>query len=284
MSSEVGTGKRERKQTSFYEVEPEKEGRKTAIVQGNGKALAESPFFVAELEKLRGDDELVKGLHSLMFGHAGKKTETKKNLRAFSGFAPSDDLEDRVKRLNERKKLWTVSNLKAALSLFGVEKSGDREALCRRLVDFLAKPEPHQATKGSRKRSNSSATGKGKGKGKTGEQPRKKRALSGFMLFSNATRAEVKADSPGLAFADVGRQLGERWRQLSEADKQVWLDRATSAAAEAAVEDAVNNGSDGEEEENELEEEGQGGDEGAEDDPFKSDVDNDDNNDNNNDE
>lgn len=46
-----------------------------------------------------------------------------------------------------------------------------------------------------------------------------KRALSGFMRFSQKMRPEVMRENPGIAFGDVGRRLGEKWRSLSAGEK-----------------------------------------------------------------
>jgi hypothetical protein len=49
---------------------------------------------------------------------------------------------------------------------------------------------------------------------------RKARKPSGFMKFSSKERKSVMAENPNIAFADVGRELGKRWRALSEAEKK----------------------------------------------------------------
>jgi hypothetical protein len=49
---------------------------------------------------------------------------------------------------------------------------------------------------------------------------RKARKPSGFMKFSAKERKSVMAENPNIAFADVGRELGKRWRALSEAEKK----------------------------------------------------------------
>jgi HMG (high mobility group) box len=46
-----------------------------------------------------------------------------------------------------------------------------------------------------------------------------KRAMSGFMKFSQKMRPEVMRENPGIAFGDVGRRLGEKWRALSATEK-----------------------------------------------------------------
>ena len=58
------------------------------------------------------------------------------------------------------------------------------------------------------------------GSGKAKSTTRKARKPSGFMKFSARERKSVMAENPNIAFADVGRELGKRWRALSEAEKK----------------------------------------------------------------
>ncbi|PWA40734.1 FACT complex subunit SSRP1 [Artemisia annua] len=53
-----------------------------------------------------------------------------------------------------------------------------------------------------------------------------KRAMSGFMFFSQLERENVKKDNPGIAFTDIGRVLGERWSKLSAGEKEPYEARA----------------------------------------------------------
>ena len=46
-----------------------------------------------------------------------------------------------------------------------------------------------------------------------------KKPLSGFLLFSREMRPKVRADDPGISFADMSKRLGELWRGLSDAEK-----------------------------------------------------------------
>ncbi|URD86576.1 hypothetical protein MUK42_28561 [Musa troglodytarum] len=46
-----------------------------------------------------------------------------------------------------------------------------------------------------------------------------KRAMSGFMFFSNAERENLKKGNPGMSFTDVGRALGERWKKMTAEEK-----------------------------------------------------------------
>ena len=41
----------------------------------------------------------------------------------------------------------------------------------------------------------------------------------GFLGFSREMRPKVRADDPGISFADMSKRLGELWRGLSDAEK-----------------------------------------------------------------
>ena len=47
------------------------------------------------------------------------------------------------------------------------------------------------------------------------------------MLFSNTVREKVKAENPGIAFLDLGKKLGEMWRDMEPELKQGYIDQAT---------------------------------------------------------
>jgi hypothetical protein len=143
MSEKVGTetGKRVKRQTEFFKTEtkPKQQERKTS--SGDGTSLGDYPFFVEQVAKLKGDDEVLKGLHTIIYNTPGKKLEVKKHLKVFNGFHKDANLESLTEKVVEKKKQWTVANLKTALGLFGLEKGGEREVLCKRLVEYLATPE-----------------------------------------------------------------------------------------------------------------------------------------------
>ncbi|RRT74676.1 hypothetical protein B296_00002170 [Ensete ventricosum] len=83
-----------------------------------------------------------------------------------------------------------------------------------------------------------SAKGKSKDGDEEGSKKRKpkrkkdpnapKRAMSGFMFFSNAEREvssvfhlqNLKKGNPGMSFTDVGRALGERWKKMTAEEKE----------------------------------------------------------------
>lgn len=46
-----------------------------------------------------------------------------------------------------------------------------------------------------------------------------KRSLSAYMFFANENRDIVRAENPGISFGQVGKLLGDKWKQLSAEDK-----------------------------------------------------------------
>ncbi|KAK9380275.1 high mobility group box domain-containing protein [Kockiozyma suomiensis] len=53
-----------------------------------------------------------------------------------------------------------------------------------------------------------------------------KRSLSAYMFFANEQRETVRSENPGIAFGQVGKLLGERWKALSAKDKIPYETRA----------------------------------------------------------
>jgi len=62
-----------------------------------------------------------------------------------------------------------------------------------------------------------------------------KRGLSAYMFFANEQRENVRNENPGIAFGQVGKVLGERWKALSEKQRQPY--EAKAAADKKRYED-----------------------------------------------
>ena len=61
------------------------------------------------------------------------------------------------------------------------------------------------------KRGNTRKTRKAQAGGKRGANP--------FMKFAAKERKNIMGQNPGMAMTDVGKELGKRWRSLSDAEK-----------------------------------------------------------------
>jgi hypothetical protein len=92
------------------------------------------------LGKFSEDDDVIKALHSIMFGGLGSKGQRKKTLRKFNGFDSSTDVLQIESKILDNKKKWTIPLLKSALEIFGLEKSGARPELCSRIANYLMNP------------------------------------------------------------------------------------------------------------------------------------------------
>eukprot|EP00466_Bigelowiella_natans_P017329 jgi/Bigna1/91639/estExt_fgenesh1_pg.C_1100021 len=50
----------------------------------------------------------------------------------------------------------------------------------------------------------------------------KKRAPGAFIIYSNSIREDIKAEFPELKFTDIGKKIGEKWRALTNDERDVW--------------------------------------------------------------
>lgn len=273
MSEEVpiaeGRPKRERKEIQRMTIQETHEKVKLVVEPGSGVALGEFPFFVKNLEGHHADSDLVKGLHSLCFGVPGKKTETKKHLRQFSGFAP-DIKDEKLSKTIENKKKYTVAFFKESLAMFGLSQSGTREELASKLIDYLDSPTITKSDGVVPKKAAGGGKGtKRKASSKKGGEKKAKKAPSGYNLFTKSKCAELKESDPSVSFLDLMKVVSAAWTDSSEAEKKKWNKKSAeekarlAAAAEgekAGKEDAEEEEEGSDEEGGEEEEEEAGGD------------------------
>ncbi|KAI9261758.1 high mobility group box domain-containing protein [Sporodiniella umbellata] len=53
-----------------------------------------------------------------------------------------------------------------------------------------------------------------------------KRGLSAYMFFSQDNRAVVKEENPNATFGEIGKLLGEKWKNLTDDEKKPYNDKA----------------------------------------------------------
>lgn len=94
-----------------------------------------------------------------------------------------------------------------------------------------------KAAESKTKSSTSKAAAASKGKKKDKDAP--KRPLSAYMFFSQDHRERVKAENPEAGFGDVGRLLGAKWKEMSDAQKKPYNDMANRDKARAEAEKAA---------------------------------------------
>ncbi len=158
----------------------------------------------------------------MLFGSLGKKLEVKKHIRMFSGFT-GNTKDEKLQYVLESKKRWNVGLLKEALASFGLERSGNREELVKRFIDYLNNPSIIKSNNESKSKAlKSSVLGKKrKRNSEKSDKPKKKVAPSAFLLYSKNIRAAVKLENPEAGFIDIAKLIGEKWKNLGEVEKSV---------------------------------------------------------------
>lgn len=218
---EAGTEKRTRKATTFFKAPAVTVKKAIVTTEGTGIKLGENPHFCKDLEAIKSDNEVCKALHQVMYNSVGKKADMKKNLRAFSGFAP-ELKDDKKSKVIEKKKVWTTAVLKTALGMLGLEKGGDRDTLAGRMIDYLAEPcfTKEAGTSKKRKSTAKSSSKKGAKKSKV-QKDGKKRAPSAYILFCKDQRLVLRAEKPDLSMIEQTRVMGALWNALTDEAKEV---------------------------------------------------------------
>ncbi|KAL6956712.1 FACT complex subunit ssrp1 [Sarracenia purpurea var. burkii] len=110
------------------------------------------------------------------------------------------------------------------------DDSGEGESDASEDGDEKEKPAKKESKKEPSALKASSSRGKSKDGDEDGSKKRKqkkkkdpnapKRAMSGFMFFSQSERENIKKSNPGIAFTDVGRVLGDKWKKMSVEEKE----------------------------------------------------------------
>eukprot|EP01052_Picozoa_sp_SAG31_P045091 SAG31_NODE_8109_length_1521_cov_4.158228_2_plen_243_part_00 len=108
-----------------------------------------------------------------------------------------------------------------------VLSDAEREALLNELflsfADFSEKASQIFRSLSSGGRKSTAATKKG-GKGAGVKQKK----LSGYQIFANGKRTELKAGAPNASFGAVSQKIGALWKEMSAADKNFYTDRAAT--------------------------------------------------------
>lgn len=55
-----------------------------------------------------------------------------------------------------------------------------------------------------------------------------KRPLTAYMYYATDMREQVKQENPNATFGDVGKIIGDKWRQLGAEEKKVYEEKAVA--------------------------------------------------------
>ncbi|GIL65240.1 hypothetical protein Vafri_19053 [Volvox africanus] len=84
-----------------------------------------------------------------------------------------------------------------------------------------------------------------------------KKPLGAYMWFCKDVRESVKKENPGLSVTEIGKRLGELWKEVSEEDKKKYLKQAEEDKERYNKESAAYNKEKNKEKEKAAEEEGE---------------------------
>ncbi|CAJ0887403.1 16485_t:CDS:2, partial [Entrophospora sp. SA101] len=155
------------------------------IGQGSGTPLGEIPAVSRNINRLKYNDDVLKGLHKLFYGTVGMKNEIKSNIRRFSGFSNATPVDEIV--IKEKLEKWKLIGLKNMCTVFNLKASGDKGTIIDRLYSWLINPKEvsgSDESKAQRKTKSSLLSSK------KSKAPRKKSARD---IFMNEKRSLYRA-------------------------------------------------------------------------------------------
>lgn len=125
--------------------------------------------------------------------------------------------------------LLQTDQLKAACQLLGLERGGNKNALVNRIIDFLYNPDP-AVTRMPAKRTVKIPSGTGSASEPTPTVVSKRRGkkdpfapkkpMTAYFAFAQEVRPHLKAQYPDRGVTDIARVIGEKWRELTDAQKK----------------------------------------------------------------
>jgi protein DEK len=158
---------RHRKAVERFKEEP-KEAKEIVIPKGEGVKLGDISKVVERFQELPRTAPVFTDLHRILFGRPGstKNQKIKENLLEFSGLVYHNKEAER-KKLIEKLNNYKLPAIKEICYVLNLERSGGKEEIVNRLIDFLEKPAPQKGStpsKPSKKRARPSKEKKKKEK------------------------------------------------------------------------------------------------------------------------
>ncbi|XVF14220.1 hypothetical protein REPUB_Repub09cG0039500 [Reevesia pubescens] len=115
-----------------------------------------------------------------------------------------------------------------------IDDSGEEESDASESRDEKEKPnkkDPRKEASSSSSKATNKRAKDGQDDGKKKKRKKKyanlpKRSMSSFMFFSRMERESLKKSNPGVSFTELSRIIGEKWKKLSEDEKQPYEAKA----------------------------------------------------------
>ncbi|KAK6256046.1 High mobility group box domain - like 6 [Theobroma cacao] len=106
------------------------------------------------------------------------------------------------------------------------ESGDEKEAIYFKPAKKVPRKEASSSKATKKKARDGEDDGKKKKQKKKKDPNAPKRAMSGFMFFSQMERENVKKSNPGIAFTEVGKVLGDKWKKMSAEEKEPYEAKA----------------------------------------------------------
>jgi len=244
--------RRERKKPEVFgevyekEEEAREEKRVLAVPDGEGVQLGDVPIHFGSLTQ---NSPLVRKLFRVLYpGQTIKQREMFRNIKQFCGW----DEEEIPEKSEEILESCSVATCKTFINILRLSTDGLKlkEDYTNAILQFLKKPnesdEPIQpisrdgATRKKKRKSKPAKKKKTSSKGKkrkreetddedsedsesseSEDEPKTKIYIpSPYIIFCKEMRSEVVSENPEMDFIEVTREIGKRWRELSDEDKE----------------------------------------------------------------
>lgn len=95
------------------------------------------PRIDASISRFKSDD--LKLLHRILYKTPGKATMIKKNIKKFNGFDFKKDSDEYTKKIANMHK-FEVKQLKSICEMLELQKTGTKDDLIEKILDFLIEP------------------------------------------------------------------------------------------------------------------------------------------------
>jgi len=253
--------KRAKKEIKRFEASSEtKEKSKTekketivSIPNGKGQSLETMSEVVKNFAS--ESDKDLKVIFEVLFGHKKVKlNDVRKHLRKWNGWDVDPDSQEHHE-LQEGIGSMTTENIKWAMDTLDISRRGlpKKEDLVDKFCEWCMKPEPFgknhkDSSKSSKKtppkKSPTKATSNSKDEKPKKERKRKpekdpnkpKKPQTAFLLFLNKNRVSFNEEAGTKNPGEIGKLASEKWKALSDDDKEPFIKEAEKAKAAYDIE------------------------------------------------
>lgn len=138
---DVKRSRRERKSVEHFKVEAPKSVTQVTM-DGEGMKLRNIPNVAFKMSKITGKDELLEGLHNVIFRRKGQATTRKKAILEFNGLSfPEEEKERELEARKISLGKWKLELINRLMDLLDLQRgTGDKASNIDRIIEFLNVP------------------------------------------------------------------------------------------------------------------------------------------------